>query len=418
MTGGSEERGRRVVVTGLGAVCPVGNSMPEAWDALVQGRSGIGPITLFDPTPFAVRIAGEVKGFSIAGRVDAKQARHMDRHVQLAVVAAQEAVADAGLAVTAENRDRVGVMIGSAAGGVQTLLDAQKTLDTRGPDRVNPFFLPNFLADAATGHVAILTGAAGPNMATVSACATGGHALGEAMHTIRRGDADVMIAGGADTVVMPITLAGFINMKGLAADNERPERASRPFDRDRGGFVISEAAAILILEELRHARARDAHIYAELVGYGATDDAYHMFAQAEDGEGAARAMSRALASAGLGPTGIDYINAHGTGTPLNDRVETAAIKRVFGEHAYRLAVSSTKSMTGHMMGASGALEGAICALVIRHGVIPPTINLETPDPDCDLDYVPHEARQARVGAALSNSIGLGGHNATIILQAV
>jgi len=418
MTGGSEERGRRVVVTGLGAVCPVGNSMPEAWDALVQGRSGIGPITLFDPTPFAVRIAGEVKGFSIAGRVDAKQARHMDRHVQLAVVAAQEAVADAGLAVTAENRDRVGVMIGSAAGGVQTLLDAQKTLDTRGPDRVNPFFLPNFLADAATGHVAILTGAAGPNMATVSACATGGHALGEAMHTIRRGDADVMIAGGADTVVMPITLAGFINMKGLAADNERPERASRPFDRDRGGFVISEAAAILILEELAHARARDAHIYAELVGYGATDDAYHMFAQAEDGEGAARAMSRALASAGLGPAGIDYINAHGTGTPLNDRVETAAIKRVFGEHAYRLAVSSTKSMTGHMMGASGALEGAICALVIRHGVIPPTINLETPDPDCDLDYVPHEARQARVGAALSNSIGLGGHNATIILQAV
>ncbi len=418
MTGGSEERGRRVVVTGLGAVCPVGNSMPEAWDALVQGRSGIGPITLFDPTPFAVRIAGEVKGFSISGRVDAKQARHMDRHVQLAVVAAQEAVADAGLAVTAENRDRVGVMIGSAAGGVQTLLDAQKTLDTRGPDRVNPFFLPNFLADAATGHVAILTGAAGPNMATVSACATGGHALGEAMHTIRRGDADVMIAGGADTVVMPITLAGFINMKGLAADNERPERASRPFDRDRGGFVISEAAAILILEELAHARARDAHIYAELVGYGATDDAYHMFAQAEDGEGAARAMSRALASAGLGPAGIDYINAHGTGTPLNDRVETAAIKRVFGEHAYRLAVSSTKSMTGHMMGASGALEGAICALVIRHGVIPPTINLETPDPDCDLDYVPHEARQARVGAALSNSIGLGGHNATIILQAV
>jgi len=418
VTGRSGERGRRVVVTGLGAVCPVGNTMPEAWDALLRGRSGVGPITLFDPAPFAVRIAGEVKGFSIAGRVDAKQARHMDRHVQLAVVAAQEAVADAGLAVTAENRDRVGVMIGSAAGGIQTLLDAQKVLDARGPDRVNPFFLPNFLADAATGHVAILTGAAGPNMATVSACATGGHALGEAMHTIRRGDADAMIAGGVDTVVMPITLAGFINMKGLAADNEHPESASRPFDRDRGGFVISEAAAILILEELEHARARDARIYAELVGYGATDDAYHMFAQAEDGEGAARAMGRALASAGLDPDGIDYINAHGTGTPLNDRVETAAIKRVFGQRAYRLAVSSTKSMTGHMMGASGALEGAICALVIHHGVIPPTINLETPDPDCDLDYVPHEARQARVGAALSNSIGLGGHNATVILQAV
>ncbi len=418
MTGGSAESGRRVVVTGLGAVCPVGNTMPEAWDALVRGRSGIGPITLFDAAPFAIRIAGEVKGFSIAGRVDAKQARHMDRHVQMAVVAAQEAVADAGLAVTEENRDRVGVMIGSAAGGIQTLLDAQKVLDTRGPDRVNPFFLPNFLADAATGHVAILTGAAGPNMATVSACATGGHALGEAMHTIRRGDADAMIAGGADTVVMPITLAGFINMKGLASDNEHPERASRPFDRDRGGFVISEAAAILILEELEHARARDARIYAELVGYGATDDAYHMFAQAEDGEGAARAMSRALASAGLGPDGIDYINAHGTGTPLNDRVETAAIKRVFGQHAYRLAVSSTKSMTGHMMGASGALEGAICSLVIRHGVIPPTINLETPDPDCDLDYVPGEARQAYVRAALSNSIGLGGHNATVILRAV
>jgi len=408
---------RRVVVTGLGAVCPVGNTMRAAWESLLQGRSGIGRITLFDPSPFAVQIAGEVKNFSPVG-LDPKAARHMDRHVQFAVVAAQEALGDAGLTITDENRDRVGVIVGSAAGGVQTLLNAQKTLETRGPDRVNPFFLPNFLADAATGHIAITTGAAGPNFSTVSACATGGHALGEAMHTIKRGDADAVIAGGTDTVVLPITLAGFINMKGLAADNERPERASRPFDKNRGGFVISEAAAILVLEELEHARARDAHVYAELAGYGATDDAYHMFAQAEDGEGAARAMSRALSSAGLRPADIDYINAHGTGTPLNDRVETHAIKRVFGPRAYDLAVSSTKSMTGHMMGASGALEGAICALAICHGVIPPTINLETPDPDCDLDYVPGAARETRVRAALSNSIGLGGHNATVVLKSL
>jgi len=409
---------RRVVVTGLGAVCPVGTTMPAAWDALLHGRSGIGRITLFDPSPYEVQIAGEVKGFSIAGRVDPKRARHMDRHVQFAVVAAQEALADANVTVTAENRDRVGVIVGSAAGGVQTLLNAQHTLEARGPDRVNPFFLPNFLADAATGHIAIETGAAGPNFSTVSACATGGHAIGEAMNAIARGDADVVIAGGTDTVVLPITLAGFINMKGLAADNEHPERASRPFDKDRGGFVISEAAAVLILEELEHARARDAHIYAEVTGYGATNDAFHMFAQAEDGEGAARAMSRALHSARLNPDEVDYINAHGTGTPLNDRVETHAIKRVFGPRAYALAVSSTKSMTGHMMGASGALEGAICALVIRHGVIPPTINLDTPDPECGLDYVPHTAREQKVRVALSNSIGLGGHNATIILRAL
>lgn len=409
---------RRVAITGLGTVCPVGHTMPEAWEALVRGQSGVGLITLFDPSPYAIRIAGEVKNFSSVGRIDAKQARHMDRHAQMAVVAALEALRDAGLEITARNADRVGVIVGSAAGGVQTILDAQKTLETRGPDRVNPFFLPNFLCDASTGHIAIITGAAGPNMAVASACATGGHALGEAMHTIKRGDADAMIAGGADTVVMPITLAGFINMKGLAGDNDCPERASRPFDRDRGGFVISEAGAILILEELERARARGASIYAEIVGYGATDDAFHMFAQAEDGAGAARAMSRALASAGLRPNEIDYINAHGTGTPLNDRVETLAIKRVFGDHAYRLAVSSTKSMTGHMMGASGALEGAICALVLRHGIIPPTINLDTPDPDCDLDYVPHVAREARVRTALSNSIGLGGHNATVILKAV
>jgi 3-oxoacyl-[acyl-carrier-protein] synthase II len=409
---------RRVVITGLGAVCPVGNTMAEAWEALVQGRSGIGRITLFDPSPYAVQIAGEVKNFDVSGHIDAKQARHMDRHVHMTVVATREALCDAGLAISAANADRVGVVIGSAAGGLQTILEAHKTLETRGPDRVNPFFLPNFLCDAATGHIAILTGAAGPNMATVSTCATGGHALGEAMHIIKRGDADAMIAGGADTVVLPIVLAGFINMKGLAADNEHPERASRPFDRDRTGFVLSEASAILILEELEHARARDAHIYAELAGYGNTDDAFHMFAQAEDGRGAARAMSRALASAGLRPDEIDYINAHGTGTPLNDRVETLAIKRVFGDHAYRVAVSSTKSMTGHMMGASGALEGAICALVIKHGIIPPTINLETPDPACDLDYVPGVARQMPVRTALSNSIGLGGHNATLVLSAV
>ncbi len=409
---------RRVAITGIGGLCPVGNTMPRAWDALVNGRSGIGTITLFDPSPYSIRIAGEVKDFSIAGIVDAKQARHMDRYTQFAVVAALEALSDSGLTIDEANADRVGIIVGTAAGGVQTILDAQKTLETRGPDRVNPFFLPNFLCDAATGHIAIITGASGPNMAVVAACATGGHAIGEGMHAIKRGDADAMIAGGTDTVVMPITLAGFINMKGLAADNEHPERASRPFDRDRTGFVISEAAVFLILEELEHARRRGAAVYAEVVGYGSTDDAFHMFAQSEDGSGAARAMQRALRSACLNPEDIDYINAHGTGTPLNDRVETLAIKRVFGDHAYRLAVSSTKSMTGHMMGASGALEGAVCALVIKHGIIPPTIKLDTPDPECDLDYVPHVAREQRVRTALSNSIGLGGHNSTIILQAV
>ena len=408
---------RRVVITGVGTVCPVGNTAPRAWDALIHGRSGIGRITLFDPSPFAVQIAGEVKDFTISGRIEPKQARHLDRHVQFALVAALEALDDAGLDIASADPDRVGVIVGSAAGGVQTILDAQKTLETRGPDRVNPFFLPNFLADAATGHIAITTGATGPNMAVVSACATGGHALGEAMHTIKRGDADAMIAGGADTVVLPITMAGFINMKGLA-DHPQPERASRPFDRDRNGFVLAEAAAMVILEDFEHAHARGAQIYAELAGYGATDDAFNMFAQAEDGEGAARAMSRALRSAALEPTDVDYINAHGTATPLNDRVETLAIKRVFGDHAYRLAVSSTKSMTGHMMGASGALEGLISALAVNRGIIPPTINLETPDPACDLDYVPNEAREQRVRVALSNSIGLGGHNATIVVKAI
>jgi len=409
---------RRVVVTGVGTVCPVGLTAPEAWDALIAGRSGVARITLFDPSPYAVQIAGEVKNFSLSSHVSPKEGRHMDRHAQFAVVAAQEALADAGLTITLENRDRVGVAVGSAAGGVNTLVEAQRTLEKRGPDRVNPFFVANFLADAATGHIAIQTGAAGPNMSIVSACATGGHALGEAMHMIRRGDADAMIAGGADTVVQEVILAGFINMKGLAGDNAHPARASRPFDRERDGFVVAEAGAVLILEELEHARARDARIYAELVGYGATNDAFHMYAQAEDGEGAARAMERALRSANLAPEAIDYINAHGTGTPLNDRVETLAIRRVFGDHAYKLAVSSTKSMTGHMMGASGALEAIVLAKVIHEGVIPPTINLETPDPDCDLDYVPGEARQARVRTALSNSIGLGGHNATVILRAL
>jgi beta-ketoacyl-acyl-carrier-protein synthase II len=408
---------RRVVITGLGCICPVGNCMPETWAALLQGRSGIARITLFDPTPLAVRIAGEVKGFDPAARLTAKRARHLDRYVQLAVTAAQEAIDDAGLVIAGAAAERVGVLIGTAAGGVETMRREQQALERQGPRRVNPFVLPTFLCDGASGYVAGMTGATGPSMAIVSSCATGAHALGEAMHMIKRGDADAMIAGGADTPVLPVTLAGFHNMRILAENNAEPARASRPFDRHRDGFVVAEGAAILILEERGRALARHARIYAEVSGYGAANEATHMFAQRPGGEGVARAMRRALAGADLDPDAVDYINAHGTGTPLNDRVETAAIRQVFGGHAPRLAVSAAKSMTGHMFGASGALEAAVCALAITHGFIPPTINLETPDPDCDLDYVPGHARRTRVRSALSVSIGIGGHIAALVLTA-
>ncbi len=406
---------RRVVVTGIGAVTPVGNTAPETWRNLLAGKSGIGRITLFDTTDYAINIAGEVKGFSPEGIIDPKEARHMDRAVQFAVVAAKEALCDAQLDINEGNADNTGIVFGTGVGGINTLLQQQAILQERGPRRVSPFFLPNMLPDSASGQVAIAVGAKGPNMAVVSACATGGHAVGEAMETIRRGDADAMIAGGTEAVIVPVIMAGFINMRALGNDPD-PTKASKPFDARRDGFVLSEGSSVLILEELEHARARGAKIYAEVVGYGSTNDAYHMAAQLESGEGAARTMQRALRKAGLAPEDVDYINAHGTGTPLNDKVETLAIKTVFGDAARKVAISSTKSMTGHMMGASGALEAIVCALSIRDSHIPPTINLEVPDPECDLDYTPNEAHQIKVDVALSNSIGLGGHNSCVVLK--
>ncbi len=406
---------RRVVITGVGAVTPVGNSASDTWRNLLDGVSGVGRITLFDPSDLGVQIAGEVKGFSPDGEIDPKEVRHMDRSVQFAIVATRQAIRDAELDMGKEDADRVGIIFGSAAGGVGTLLAQQAALEERGPRRVSPFFLPNFLADSASGQVAIAVGAKGPNMAVVSACATGGHAVGESMETIKRGDADVMIAGGAEAVIVPVIMAGFINMRALGDDPD-PAKASKPFDARREGFILSEGAAALVLEELGHARSRGAHIYAEMVGYGSTNDAYHMAAQIETGEGAARTMQRALDKAGIAPEDVDYINAHGTGTPLNDKVETLAIKKVFGDGAHDVAISSTKSMTGHMMGAAGALEAIVCALAIRDNRIPPTINLEVPDPDCDLDYTPGKARDIQVDVAMSNSIGLGGHNSCVILK--
>ena len=401
----------------MGAVTPVGNSAPENWRNLLGGVSGVSRITLFDPSQFAIQIAGEVKGFSPEGVIDPKEVRHMDRSVQFAVVAAKEALHDAKLDINEENADDVGIVLGTGAGGVSLLLEQQEILEQRGPRRVSPFFLPNMLADSGSGQVAIAVGAKGPNMAVVSACATGGHAVGEAMETIKRGDAEAMIAGGTEAVIVPVILAGFINMRALADDPD-PTKASKPFDARRDGFVLSEGAAVLVLEELEHALARGANIYAEVVGYGSTNDAYHMAAQLESGAGAARTMQRALRKAGISPDQVDYINAHGTGTPLNDKVETLAIKNVFGDAARKVVISSTKSMTGHMMGASGALEAMVCALAIRDNRIPHTINLEVPDPECDLDYNPNEARSMRVDVALSNSIGLGGHNSTLVFRRV
>ena len=405
---------KRVVITGLGAVTPVGLDVPSTWAALLEGQSGVGKLTLFDASEYPVQIAGEVKGFNPVGRIEPKELRRMDRYAQLGLIAAQEAYADAGLERNGL-QDGIGVVFGSAAGGLGTLLEQQRILLERGVRRVSPTFLPNMLADTASGHIAIALGLRGPNMAIVSACATGSHALGEAFETIRRGDADAIVAGGAEASLVPVVYAGFCAMRALA-NHEDPTQASRPFDRDRNGFVISEGAGAMLVEELDHARGRGARIYAEVLGYGSSNDAFDMAAPAE-GEGAVLTMGRALKKAELAPERVDYINAHGTGTPLNDKFETDAIHRVFGPHAKQVAVSSTKSMTGHMMGASGAVEAVVCALVIRDQVIPPTINLRNPDPECDLDYVPDTARKAEVRVALSNSFGLGGHNASVILAA-
>ncbi len=411
----------RVVVTGLGAVTPLGLDVHQTWDRLVAGCSGIGLLTSFDTSAFKVKIGGEVKGFRPDEHLAGKEARHMDRNTQFALVAAKEAVADAALAITPANAERVGVVIGTAAGGEARLVAQQKILDERGPDRVSPMFLPHFLPDAASGVVAIALGAEGPNMSVSSACATGTHAIGAAFESLVLGDADVLLAGGTEASILPVIYAGFINMHALSPRNDEPGRASRPFDAGRDGFVISEGAAVLVLETLEHAQARGARIYCELAGYGSGNDAFHMVQPRDQGEGAAKVMRAALRQAdrqaGVAPEDIGYINAHGTSTPYNDRFETAAIKDVFGPHARRLAVSSTKSMTGHMFGAAGAVEALVCVKALETGWLPPTINYEVPDPECDLDYVPNKARRWQPTATLSNSFGLGGHNACVVLKA-
>jgi 3-oxoacyl-[acyl-carrier-protein] synthase II len=398
----------------MGALTPVGLDVASTWDAIVHGRSGIAPVQRFETDDLDVRIAGEVKDFDPTRYLDRKEARRFDRFLQLGLVAAQEAVRDARLKIKPEQAEHVGVVVGSGIGGIGTIVDAAITLHTRGPDRVGPFVVPMMLPDMLAGMIAIQTGAKGANFAVASACATAGHALGEAAEMIRRGDAEVMIAGGAEAPVTRIGLAAFDSMRALSRRNHEPERASRPFDAERDGFVLAEAAGILVLESLEHARRRDAPIYAEIAGYGATADAYHITAPSEGGEGAARAMRAALRRAGMQPADIGYINAHGTSTPHNDRTESQAIRAVFGDHAP--PVSSTKSMTGHLIGASGAVEAIVCIKTILGGCLPPTINYEHPDPDCDLDYVPNIARPKRVDAALSNSLGFGGHNTALIVS--
>src|SRR5438128_4762586 len=403
---------RRVVVTGLGAITPVGNTAPETWRAAVAGESGIDWIRAFDADGLPVRVAAEVKDFDPAGLAPPKEVRRLDRNVQLSLGAAKEAVADAGL--NGFDPYRVGIVFGSAIGGLIGIVDQANTLRDRGYERISPSFIPSVLVDAASGQLAISLGIKGPNYAPVSACATGSHAVGEAAELIKRGDADAMLAGGTEAAIQPIILAGFVAMRGLAAEDEYPPRASRPFDATRAGFVMGEGACVLVLEELEAARARGATIYAEVLGYGASNDAYHMAAPDPESVGVAEMMRAALARAGIAPERVGYINAHGTSTPLGDLAETKAIKDVFGDHAYQLAVSSTKSVTGHCFGAAGAIEAMMCVLALHEGVLPPTINYETPDPECDLDYVPNEAREVQVEVALSNAMGLGGHNGCVL----
>jgi 3-oxoacyl-[acyl-carrier-protein] synthase II len=405
-----------VVVTGLGAVTPVGNSVEEFWAAITQGRSGIGPITKFDASGYPTRIAGEVKSFDPLKWVDRKEARRLDPYLQYAIACAAMAVEDAGLDVTKVDRTRFGVLVGSGIGGIQTLLDSHDTLNQKGLDRVSPFFIPMLIINMASGLISMRCGAKGPNSSVVTACATGNHAIGDAFKIIERGDADIMIAGGAEAIICPLTIAGFCQMKAMSTRNDEPPRASRPFDAHRDGFVCGEGAGLVILESLEHAAARNARIYAEIVGYGMSGDAYHMTAPDPEGDGAARAMTSALRDGTVAPTAVGYINAHGTSTPYNDKFETMAIRRVFGAHAYELAVSSTKSMVGHLLGAAGGVEAIATILAIHHGLLPPTINYETPDPECDLDYVPNQARKQEVKVALSNAFGFGGTNATLAFR--
>ena len=408
----------RVAITGLGLITPVGLDVPTTWSALVEGRSGIRPISRWDASGLETRIAGEVKGFDPLKYFDRKEARRLDRYSQLAVAASREALDDAGWTMSPDNAGRIGVIIGTGIGGIDTLSQQFQVFFERGPSRLSPFLTTMMPANMAAGHVSIYFGARGPTFCIASACASGAHAIGEAAELIRYGRATAMLAGGSDASLVPIVVGAFNASHALSTRNDAPEKASRPFDRDRDGFVPGEAAGILLLENLEHARARGATIHAELVGFGATADASHVTAPPEGGTGAAEAMRIALTDAGLRPEDVDYINAHGTSTQLNDRAETQALKAVFGEAAYRVPISSTKSMTGHLLGAAGAVEAAISALVIRHGMIPPTINLENPDPECDLDFVPGAARRAPVRTVLSNSLGFGGQNACLVLRSL
>ncbi len=407
---------RRVVVTGMGAITPVGSDVAATWDSLTHGRGGIGRITRFDPAPYESKIAGEVKDFDATKYMDRKDARRTDRFTQLAVGAAAQALEDSKLDIT-KSPDRTGVAIATGVGGLETLIEQVLVMEKRGPSRLSPFLVPMLMANAGAAQVSMQFGLQGPNVAHVSACASSAHSIGESAEMIRRGQADVMVAGGSEAAVLPLAIGAFSTMHAMSRRNDDPEHASRPFDKERDGFVLSEGSAVVILEERGHALARGARIYGELVGYGATADAYHITAPSPEGEGNARAMKMALDQAGMRPEEIGYINAHGTSTQPNDREETAAIKAVFGEHAYKLLVSSTKSMTGHLLGAAGALEAIACLLALRDGCIPPTINYEHPDPALDLDFVPNTARAARVTSALSNSMGFGGHNASLIFRA-
>jgi 3-oxoacyl-[acyl-carrier-protein] synthase II len=407
---------RRVVITGIGMVSPLGIGNQENWQALIQGRSGIGPITRFDAADYPCKIAGELKGFRPEDWVPRKDVKKMDLFIHYAMAAAELAMRDAAWQIPAAEADRVGVYIGSGIGGLPSIERQHAALLKDGPRRVSPFFIVGLIVNMASGQVSIRYGAKGPNQASCTACATGTHAIGDAFEIIKRDDADVMIAGGCEGVVAPLCVGGFCAMRALSTRNDDPERASRPFDRDRDGFVIGEGAGVIILEELGHAVRRDARIYAEVAGYGVSGDAFHVSAPSEDGDGPIRVMRNALKDAGIEPAAIDYINAHGTSTPQGDVAETRAIRAVFGAHARRLAISSTKSMTGHLLGGAGGLETAITALAVRHDTAPPTINYTTPDPDCDLDYVPNEARRMTIRHALNNSFGFGGTNAALILK--
>jgi 3-oxoacyl-[acyl-carrier-protein] synthase II len=409
---------RRVVITGLGVVHGLGHDVEAFWASLLAGRPGVDRVTHFDPRDFACQIGAEVRDWDVTQHMDAKEARRNDRYTHFGFVAAKQAVRDSGLEMNGEDGDRVGVIIGSGIGGMLTYETQLKVLFERGPRKVSPFTIPSLIGNMCSGLVAIEFGARGPNFGVVSACATASHALGEAAHTIRRGDADVMIAGGSEAAITPFSYASFCSMKAMSTRNDDPAHASRPFDAQRDGFVMGEGAGVLVLESLEHAQARGARIYCELAGYAATCDAFHITQPDPEGKGLSMAMKRALASAGVEPGQIDYINAHGTSTPYNDKFETLAIKKVFGDHAVKLAISSTKSMTGHLLGAAGGIESVICAKTIQTGRIAPTINLVEPDPDCDLDYVPNTARTGNIRTVLSNNLGFGGQNAAVVFRAL